>query len=238
MPIAAMSARVALAAGRLDEARAWAGAHARHHSAAGTDVLYLREYEDVTMARVLLASFDRYRREADVNQAHGLLTRLERGARDGGRGRSLIEVLVLRSVTATARGDLQGALPPLAEALTLAEPEGFVRVFLDEGRALTESLRRVEEGLSSPAVARFCRSLLEAGTAAPGQPAPDWLEPLTDREREVLGLIAQGLSNGAIAQRLFRAESTIKGQNRVIFEKLQVKSRTEAIARARELGIL
>lgn len=237
-PIAAMSARVALAAGRLDEALAWAGAHARHHSAAGTDVLYLREYEDVTMARVLLASFDRYRREADVNQAHGLLTRLAQGARDGGRGRSLIEVLVLRSVTATARGDLQGALPPLAEALTLAEPEGFVRVFLDEGRALAESLRRVEEGLSSPAVARFCRSLLEAGTAAPGQPAPDWLEPLTDREREVLDLIAQGLSNGAIAKRLFRAESTIKGQNRVIFEKLQVKSRTEAIARARELGIL
>jgi LuxR family maltose regulon positive regulatory protein len=124
---------------------------------------------------------------------------------------------------------------------------------------MEELVRRAEGQLGSRHTKRFAQELLEgfkeargpqaadgaSGSplsalrrAEPGRTEPGWVEPLTERELEVLLLIAAGLSNRAIAQRLFRAESTIKGLNRVLFDKLQVDSRTEAIARARELGLL
>jgi LuxR family maltose regulon positive regulatory protein len=129
--------------------------------------------------------------------------------------------------------------------LVLAEPENYIRSFIDIGKPMDEFL---SWSLESPALGephlRFYASRLLSHFAAdlPGrtsQPAGSTLiEPLTERELEVLRLVAQGLSNREISERLFLALSTVKGYNRIIFDKLQVQRRTEAVARARQLGLL
>jgi len=144
-----------------------------------------------------------------------------------------------------ARGSVAGALEPLSRALLTAEREGYVRVFVDEGPAMA---RLLEEARKANIAPTYAPRPLQAygvgggqGTCAPGSPnayAEALLEPLTDREVEVLRLIADGLSNEPIGRRLFTALSTVKGYNRSIFAKLQVARRTEAVARAREVGLL
>jgi LuxR family maltose regulon positive regulatory protein len=131
----------------------------------------------------------------------------------------------------------------LGDALALAEPGGFIRIFVDEGPPMVELL-------SEPAARRimpdYTDKLLAVFEAEePGSedksflpPAQPLIEPLSQRELEVLQLIAQGLSNREISERLFLALNTVKGHNRKIFGKLQVQRRTEAVARARELGLL
>ncbi|HET8985180.1 MAG TPA: LuxR C-terminal-related transcriptional regulator [Trueperaceae bacterium] len=253
-PVRALRARTDLARGRLGEARVWLDGTEISDGLAALRLSYLREYEHVTAARVLLAEFRRDREESTLVIARELLDRLLGAAEEGGRGRSVLEILVVQAMVEKAAGDLPRALTALERALALAEPQGHVRVFLDEGSAMEELVRRVEGQLGSRTARRFSQVLLEGFKEARGTQAEaggservasslrraeaEWVDPLTERELEVLLLIAEGLSNRAIAQRLFRAESTIKGLNRVLFEKLQVESRTEAVARARELGLL
>ena len=137
----------------------------------------------------------------------------------------------------------------LGEALALAEPGGFIRLFVDEG----EPMRLLIARLPAPGRKAAPRprsaterlpgqtpgSLRATGTPCPQAKTPAGaVEPLSQRELDILRLIAQGLSNREIGARLFLALNTVKGHNRVIFDKLQVESRTEAIARARELGLL
>jgi LuxR family maltose regulon positive regulatory protein len=142
----------------------------------------------------------------------------------------------------------------LQHVLALAEPEGYVRMFLDEGSSMMQLLaaaRRLPEASAGEIMPRqglptYTDKLLAAFKAeqqksedkpvlAPAQPL---IELLSQREREILQLIAQGLSNRQISERLFLALDTVKGHNRIIFDKLQVHRRTEAVARARELGLL
>ena len=251
-PVAAIKARVDLVRGRLAAAEAWLDRLALFGGGNldPAQLTYLREFEHLTAARVLVVSARR-RGEDTPPVAVELLGLLASAAEAGGRHRNLIEVLVLSAVAATARGDAAAAATTLERALLLAEPQGYVRVFLDEGASIEPPLRLLEGGATTRQVKRFAGELLdalrtEAGQGAPGvrprpgptRADPHWLEPLTDRELEVLKLIADGLSNDAIARRLHRAESTIKGLNRVMFDKLQVRSRTEAVARAREHGLL
>jgi LuxR family transcriptional regulator, maltose regulon positive regulatory protein len=127
----------------------------------------------------------------------------------------------------------------LKRGLILAEPEGYVRIFVDEGQVMTELLTGLSE---AEGLKEYIRKLLsvfgkqsDAYFLPPSQPL---IDPLSDREVEVLSLVAQGLSNDEISKRLFLSVSTVKGHNLRIFGKLQVKSRTEAVARARELGLL
>ena len=252
-PIPAMKARIRVAQGRLSEARSWAS---ERGLSADDELGYLLEFEHVTLARLLLA---RNGNEPDlsIGEALGLLERLLEAAQEGGRPGSEIEILALRSLAFRARDDIPSALAALERALTLAEPEGCVRVFADEGPPMAELLTRLsaspEKG--SPGRAAYIRGLLAAfekripsGTARkpPGDAAARTAaplaralrEPLSERELEVLGLIGRGLSNREIGERLFLALDTIKGYNRRIFDKLDVKRRTEALARARELGLL
>jgi LuxR family maltose regulon positive regulatory protein len=134
----------------------------------------------------------------------------------------------------------------LERALTLAEPEGYVRIFVDEGlpmaRLLSEAAAHgVKPDYIGKLLAEFEaeKQKSEDKSYLPSvSPAQPLIEPLSQRELEVLQLIAQGLSNREIGERLFLALDTIKGHNRRIYDKLQVQSRTEAIARARELGLL
>ncbi len=156
---------------------------------------------------------------------------------------SVIEILVLQAIAYHAHGDLPAALLPLQHALSIGEPEGYVRMFLDEGPGMVQLLR---EASASEIMPDYTNRLLAAFEAEkrksegksdllPSQPR---IEPLTQRELKILQLVAQGLSNREIGERLFLALDTVKGHNRKIFDKLQVQSRTEAVARARELGLL
>jgi LuxR family transcriptional regulator, maltose regulon positive regulatory protein len=164
------------------------------------------------------------------------------------------------------QGNTSQALALLRRALALAEPEGYVRIFVDEGAPLARLLQeaagrgiapeyagRILSAFPNTAVSPATQSKTPAprpNMVVPPMVEPEMVEPLVEslveplveplspRELEILQLIAQGLSNHAICERLFLALSTVKGYNQRIFEKLQVQSRTEAVARARELGLL
>jgi LuxR family maltose regulon positive regulatory protein len=154
-----------------------------------------------------------------------------------------LKVLVLQAIALRAHGEKDKAVQLLGEALTLAQHGGFIRLFVDEGAPMAQLIR---EAASQGIMSTYTGKLLSAFDAEqrksegkPAQPLTQPLiEPLSQRELKILQLIAQGLSNREISERLFLALDTVKGHNRNIFDKLQVKSRTEAIARAHELGLL
>lgn len=156
-----------------------------------------------------------------------------------------LKVLALLAVARHVKGDRKKAISLFTHALELAEPGGYVRAFVDEGALMADLLAVVvAEGVKSDYIDKLLSAFIAEGLypehkAQHGKAAAQpLLEPMTERELEVLRLIAQGLSNQEISEKLFRALSTIKGHNRTIFDKLQVQRRTEAIARARELGLL
>jgi LuxR family maltose regulon positive regulatory protein len=171
----------------------------------------------------------------------------------------LLQVTVLQALAHQAQGETETALHRLEEALALAEPGGFIRLFVDEGAPMAELLgAAAAQGLMPEYVGRLLAAFptsalplpdgrgsdgaplpLPDGRGSDGTPRPSPLvEPLSPRELEILQLIADGLSNQEIGARLFLALDTVKGHNRRIFEKLQVQRRTEAVAKARALGLL
>ena len=151
--------------------------------------------------------------------------------------------LVLQAVALQAIGETDRAVKVLGDALELAEPGGFIRIFVDEGAPMAQLLSEAEaRGMMLDYVARLMAAFEAEAQKGEGTlylPSSQHLiEPLSLRELEILRLIAHGLSNHEISERLFLAIPTIKGHNRNIFAKLQVQRRTEAIARARQLGLL
>lgn len=245
-PVAALKARVYLRQGNLTAATAWAAAC----GVTATDALsYRREFEHMTLARVLLAKLTRsviarYRREhgaSDLHDVLNLLTRLLAAAEAGGRIGSQIEALLLQSLAHEALDDSGQARIPLQRALALAEPEGYVRLFADEGAPLARLLEREREagGGMQPYLQRLQAAFATQRTAHPASLAlHPAAEPLTAREREVLRLIAEGLSNQELAARLHLSPQTVKVHTRNIYSKLGVASRTQAVARGRDLGFL
>ncbi len=244
-PVATRKTRVWVAQGRLGEALGWAR---EQGLSVENELCYLHEFDHITLARVLLARYESDRAEGAISGVAGLLERLLKAAEEGGRKGSVIEILVLQAIAYHAQGDLPAALLPLQHALALAEPEGYVRMFLDEGSSMMQLLREASarEIMPRQGLPTYTDKLLAAFEAEKQKsedkpdlpPAQPLIEPLSERELEVLQLIAQGLSNREISERLFLALSTVKGHNRQIFDKLQVQSRTEALVRARELGLL
>ena len=158
----------------------------------------------------------------------------------GDRTSRVIEILNLQALTFQAGGDTARAMTPLERSLTLAEPGGFIRIFVDEGPPMETLLKwmKAEDGR----IKEYVRTLLAAFAdkeSFPSALSPQPLiEPLSDRELEVLHLIAEGLSNREIGLRLYLSPNTIKRHNNNIYEKLGVHSRTEAVAKARILNIL
>jgi LuxR family maltose regulon positive regulatory protein len=192
---------------------------------------------------VLLARYQSDHADGSISGVVGLLERLLKAAEEGGRMGSVIEILILQALAYHAQGDLSAALLPLQHALALAEPQGYVRMFLDEGSCMMQLLRESVARQIMPDYADKLLATFESeqrkSEDKPDLPSANlFIDPLSQRELKVLQLIAQGLSNREIGERLFLALDTIKGHNRKIFDKLQVQSRTEAIARARELGLL
>lgn len=177
--------------------------------------------------------------QGDTSAALAVLGPVRRQAEAGGWADERLKVLVLQAVAHHAVGEKDEAMQLLGEALSLAEPGGFIRLFVDEGLPMAQLLSAgAAQGMLPDAIGALL-AVCQAEARPPEDPSPaqSLTEPLSQRELEVLRLIAQGLSNRAISGRLFLALDTVKGHNRHIFGKLQVQSRTEAIARARALGL-
>jgi len=243
-PVEALQAQVYLRQGRLSKAQDWA----REHGLSPDDELsYLHEFEHITLARLLIAEHQNNGAEHPMVAAINLLEHLLQAAEDANRIGSVIEILVLQALARRAQGDTSQAFASLERALTLAQPEGYFRIFVDEGASIAELLAGINtspDGGTLRMKEYIHRLLAVFGKQKDTQPPRETfvpqplIDPLSQRELEVLRLIAQGLSNAEISQRLFLALSTVKGHNLRIFGKLQVQSRTEAVARARELGLL
>jgi LuxR family maltose regulon positive regulatory protein len=233
-PIPAIRARLLLAQGMLDDARAWV----RGQGLAVDDELsYLREFQHVTLARVLLAEASAECSEPSLSGATTLLERLLRAAEDGGRTGTVIEVLALRALTHQAGGDLPAALASLHRALTLAEPEGYVRTFVDEGPPMAALLRAMGNQGSAPA---YVRRLLGAfdmpeDTARVHQ---GLIDPLSPRELDVLRLLGTQLDGPDIARQLFVSLNTLRTHTKNIYAKLGVNNRRAAVHRGEELHLM
>jgi LuxR family maltose regulon positive regulatory protein len=189
------------------------------------------------LARVLIA-------QGEMDTASGLLAKLRDDAEMGGRKGDLIEILALYALSLQNQENTDQALATLEKALALGEPEGYIRVFVDEGPPMARLLYdAANRGISQ----RYARRLLSAFPVAEPEladslrtraPKPEFVEPLSERELEILQLIAKGLTNSEIASRLYVSLNTVKSHTRNIYGKLGTHSRTQAVARARALGIL
>jgi LuxR family transcriptional regulator, maltose regulon positive regulatory protein len=185
----------------------------------------------LTLARILIAQ---NRTEAALALLERLLVQVETL---GQMGRAL-EVLILQSLALADLGDMPGALTVLAKALKLGEPEGYVRIFLDEGAAMAKLLRYAGSHGVSPKYAAKLLSQFDSETGTTPNAQQPLIEPLSERELEVLRLLAEGLSNQEIAGQLVVAVGTIKAHTASLYRKLDVTSRTQAVKRARDLGLL
>jgi LuxR family maltose regulon positive regulatory protein len=208
-------------------------------------IVSLREQELMLLARLHLA-------RGKPAEAKKIVSPLAREADSGGRNGALIEMLALEAAALYAAGELETALAALTRTLAIGEPQGFMRVFLEEGEAMRELLAAVTRRLSGSAdepsarLRRYARKILDAFPERQpsdlARPAPDGdtrlIEPLTPRELEILQRIAAGDSNRAIADRFVITLSAVKKHAGNIYGKLNVNSRTQAVARARELGLL
>ena len=241
-PVPSQRARLLLAQGDVHAAARWTTA-AGLGPDDGPD--YPREPAYLVLARVLLA-------QHDPGPACTLLQRLLDAAASQDRAGSVIEIQALRALALAARGDHAGALGALTEALTLARRHGYIRVFADEGapmRALLTQLAAARPGQQHAArridpryLAALLRACGPAGAVPPRIRAaaapPGLIEPLTGRELEVLRLLAAGKSNQRIAHDLVVALDTVKKHVTHVLGKLGAANRTEAVARARDLGLI
>jgi LuxR family maltose regulon positive regulatory protein len=213
----------------------------------------LQQPGDLAAAADLAQTYELPRSQARVHLARGdpsaalaLLEPLRQQMEAKGWQDERLKVMVLQAVALQADGKREEALQVLRDALALAEPGGFARTFVDEGPPMAQLLSGAAALGVMPDYAGNLLAAFEAEAKSRQDtsylpPAPSdqpLIEPLSQRELEILQLITQGLSNRDISERLFIALSTVKGHNRSIYAKLQVHRRTEAVARARELGLL
>jgi len=233
-PVAALRARVLVRQGRWADALAWAG---ERGLSVDDELTYLHEFEHVTLARALLARYSAERDEGSLREVTALLERLAQAAKDGGRTGSLLDVLVVDALARQALGDVSAAQGSLRRALTHAEAEGYVRIFVDEGPSMAALLRALakEGGTGS-----YVRRLLAAfdGTAVIRPVAPALIDPLSPRELDVLRLLGTDLDGPDIARRLFVSLNTVRTHTKNIYAKLGVNNRRAAVRRAAELDLI
>jgi LuxR family maltose regulon positive regulatory protein len=238
--VAAMQARLWLRRGDLAAAVQWA-AHWAGRCELSPEAIS-RTYAHVpdeagTLVRVRLA-------QGRVQAALALLEPMQAQAESTGRTGRVIETSLLHALACYAQGDVQAATAPLTRALSLAEPAGYVRLFVDEGAVMAKLLRLTK---TRGVALNYIDELLAAFTEvepAPSVPSPQrqgpspLIEPLTKRERQVLRLLCTGLSNPEIAAELIVATGTVKKHLHNIYGKLSVRNRSQAILRTEELGLL
>jgi len=219
-PIPALRARVRIAQRRLDDAREWASEH-RVYLDHGP---YLGEVDRLTLARLLVAEADR------LDDVVAVTERIATDAGAAGRGGSVVDAHVVRALAHHAKGDRDAAVAALGEALDRGVPRGYRRLYLDEGAGMVELL---EAHGGEPAAA-----VLAAATRDEPAPRPPQAEGLSERELEVLRLLATELTGPEIAQRLYVSLNTLRTHTRHIFAKLDVNTRRAAVRRAAERELL
>lgn len=194
-------------------------------------------FEYIVYARVLMA-------QNRLDQANALLQQLLIAAESGGRMTRAVEILLLQAMSFQSQDNIDGAVAVMERALTIAEQGGFIRIFVDEGPSMARLLYEV---LTRGIATDYARRLLAAFPAPdqrqmahskPQAPASALFESLSEREIEILHLIAEGLTNPEIAARLFLSVHTVKTHIRNIYAKLDAHNRVEAVTRARVLGLL
>lgn len=231
-PVAAERARLRIARGELQTAQQWAEERQLAPDPPDDDLIYTREFEHLTLARLLLAQ--------QSPDAEPLLDRLLAAAEAGHRTGSVIEALILQALAHQARGDIRAALAPLDRALVLAEPEGHARVFLDEGAPMASLL---EAAARHGTAADQARRLLASDhppeeCLTPTTPrSDDLVDPLSERELDVLRLLRSELSGPDIARELVVSLNTVRTHTKNIYAKLGVNNRRAAVRRADELGL-
>ena len=233
-PIAALKARIYLKQGRLDKARAWA---AERGLSLADEVSYLHEFEYLTLARLEIAN----------PQVNALLARLLQAAEAQKRRGSALDILLVQALAHEVQGNRPQALAALERALALAEPEGYVRIFVDEGEAMRSLLRLLIEKQSrnrDHPLSDYVDKLLAAFTRPVAAPKSaiihqksDMIEPLSERELEVLKLLRSELSGPEIAGQLIVSLNTFRTHTKNIFNKLGVNNRQAAVRRAQELDL-
>ncbi len=231
---AAMRARIELARGNIAAAIRWAD---ESDLSVWDELSYLRELGYLTLARVRIAQGRVHPAGSFLSDTLLLLDRLLEDAEVKMRVSSVLEIIVLRVLALKAQGDQAGAMSALERALILAEPEGYMRLFLDEGAPMENLLRQAHaRGFAPYYITRLLHAFDEQARANRHLSAPEsspLVEPLTEREREVLQLLLEGASNRAIASHLVLSVNTVKKHVYNICGKLGVQSRMQAIAKAR-----
>jgi LuxR family maltose regulon positive regulatory protein len=242
--VAVMQVRYWIARGELEPAMQWARgrgfldrspAEVFDEAARNAALNELLQGEYLALIRLVMA-------QGKFDRAVEMLAFLQNLIEKRGYQRRIIEVLALKALALHQKGELDQALPIIAKAFSLAEPEGYQRIFVDEGEPMSRLLyQAVSRGISPEYAGRLLAVLAqEIRNDKPVEKSSkgDLLEPLSERELEVLRLIAEGLSNAEIAGRLYISLSTVKGHTANIFGKFGVSKRTQAVAQARRLGLL
>lgn len=246
--VAAGRARLSLVDGRVEEALRWLQERADFLEDPNNK---RSEFEQLTLARVLIAAGRVGAAESAVQRALALLERLRAAAEAAGNVRLLLEALALQALAFQLQGDDAGALSALGQAVSLAGPGRYIRLFLDEGEPMSRLLRklleqyRTQKRTDQKISLAYLSNLLKAfahpeASSLPTSPtqAQPLLDPLSWREREVLGLMASGRKNREIADELVVATGTVKSHINAIYAKLGVTNRVQAVAYARALGLL
>ena len=237
----AMRARLQVMRGDIEAAARWVEASDLRPDAKA-ECLRSNCFGYATLARVLIAQGRHHPAGPAVRDAGRLLDRMLHALQAVEQTGSEIEVLALQALALQAQGDVENALAALRQALSLAEPERYVRTFADEGEHLAQLLDRI--GHERGNLKTYVEKLLSVMRPAKSNPliaptaSPALIEPLSQRELQVLQLIATGLSNQEVAQKMVVAVSTVKWHLNNIYAKLDVRNRTRAVARAQGLGLL
>jgi LuxR family maltose regulon positive regulatory protein len=238
--VAAVRAQLELTQGNVAAAISWTESCGL--STEDEELPYPREAEYLTLVRVRIAQARTDPASPFLQDVLHLLDRLLGDAQAKARMGSALEILVLRALAQEVQGDQTSALSTLERALVLAEPEGYIRLFVDEGEPMLTLLHLAyRRGIAPDYVATLLSAFGEqhALVLPPLSPHPaSLLEPLTEREREVLRLLLEGASNREIARRLIVSVNTVKRHVYNLCGKLGVQSRAQAIARARELNLV
>jgi LuxR family maltose regulon positive regulatory protein len=225
--------------GQLENAERWVRARGVNESPSPG---YVQEFESITLARLLLL-------QDKPGQALAILEQIYPEASSNGRNGHAIEILALTALAQHAQGESRQAIDTLQTALKMAEPEGYLRTFVDAGRPMAALLvQALAQGIMPDYVRRLLAIFTAEDTVASSsgdnsgapqaRPAQDWLiEPLSPRELEVLQLIGNGASNQEIAEELIIAMTTAKKHVSNIIQKLGVENRTQAAAKGRKLGL-
>lgn len=235
-PLSALKVRILIKQGKIKTAKKWVK---KQQLSIEDELNYLSEFEHITLVRVLIAEYRQFNNTNALSDAKQLIRRLLIEAVKGKRTGPVIELYILQALVEDLNGSLELALESLRIAIKLAETEQYIQIFIDEGIHMYLLLSKLTvDYVYSDYFSKLLETFKKMVALNESRHTQMAIEPLTKREQEVLLLIVEGLSNREISERLFLALSTVKNYNQNLYEKLEVKNRTAAIKKARELGLI